>query len=231
MGLQDCCDLRFGKFVDGACTPAPARSSRVSGIPCVFGVDEQGREILSMIPGIVGNHPVRPEMTTDASLIACGQMLRRYHEAAQIQPGWANLPWRYRDPDPAAWEVICHGDVATCNIVHAGDVGLIDVDVAGPGPKLWDVAYAAYRLVPRAPPPAIRLWRPISARTTSVRTTAISPGSTPTLPDCVRSCRTGSKPAACAGDHRYDPLVDCPSRHAGTIVARRMTATIANPHW
>jgi hypothetical protein len=118
--------------------------------PRVRGVDEQGREILTMIPGEVGNHPVAPEMTTDASLVACARLLRRYHEAATIQPGWQDLPWRYRDPDPTRWEVICHSDFASYNIVyrHGMPVGLIDFDVAGPGPKLWDIAYAAFRLVP-----------------------------------------------------------------------------------
>jgi len=120
--------------------------------PRVLGFDEQGREVLTMIPGEVGNYPMTPAMTTDASLVACARMLRRYHEAAAIQPGWEKLPWRYRDPDPARWEVICHSDVAPYNIVYRAGmpVGLIDFDVAGPGPKLWDIAYAAYRLAPLA---------------------------------------------------------------------------------
>jgi hypothetical protein len=120
--------------------------------PRVRGIDTQGREVLTFIPGTVGNHPVAPEMITDASLVACARLLRRYHAAATIQPGWDALPWRVRHPDPATWEVICHGDVATYNTVYDGEtpVGLIDFDVAGPGPKLWDVAYAAYRLVPLA---------------------------------------------------------------------------------
>ncbi len=118
--------------------------------PRVLGFDAQGREVLTMIPGEVGNYPLTPAMMTEASLVACAHMLRRYHEAASIQPGWGDLPWRYRDPDPARWEVICHSDVAPYNIVYREglSVGLIDFDVAGPGPKLWDIAYAAYRLAP-----------------------------------------------------------------------------------
>lgn len=120
--------------------------------PRVLGFDERGREVLTMISGEVGNYPLAPEMTTDASLVAVARMLRRYHEAATVQPGWGELPWRYRDPDPGRWEVICHSDVAPYNIVYdrGEPVGLIDFDVAGPGPKLWDIAYAAYRLVPFA---------------------------------------------------------------------------------
>jgi aminoglycoside phosphotransferase (APT) family kinase protein len=118
--------------------------------PRVLGFDAQGREILTMIEGEVGNYPTTPEMQSERSLIAAAHMLRRYHNAATIQPGWGDLPWRYRNPDPARWEVICHSDVAPYNIVYrgGGPVGLIDFDVAGPGPRLWDVAYAAFRLVP-----------------------------------------------------------------------------------
>ncbi len=89
-----------------------AESSRV------LGIDEQGREMLTMIAGEVGNYPLTHEMTTDAALVAGATMLRWYHEAATIQPDWRDLPWRYRDPDPAHWEVICHGDVAPYNIVY-----------------------------------------------------------------------------------------------------------------
>lgn len=120
--------------------------------PRVLGFDERGREVLTMIPGEVGNYPTTPAMRTDASLVACARMLRRYHEAASIQPGWGDLPWRYRDPDPGRWDVVCHSDVAPYNIVYREGlpVGLIDFDVAGPGPKMWDIAYAAYRLAPLA---------------------------------------------------------------------------------
>lgn len=118
--------------------------------PRVLGVDDQGREALTMIPGEVGNYPTSPAMQTEASLMACAWLLRRYHEAATVQPGWGELPWRYRDPDPARWEVICHSDVAPYNIVYqeGTPVGLIDFDVAGPGPRMWDIAYAAFRLAP-----------------------------------------------------------------------------------
>ena len=51
-------------------------------------------------------------------------------------------------PEPV--EVICHYDFAPYNIVyqHGGAVGIIDFDYASPGPRLWDLAYLAYRIVP-----------------------------------------------------------------------------------
>jgi aminoglycoside phosphotransferase (APT) family kinase protein len=46
--------------------------------------------------------------------------------------------------------VICHNDFATYNLVFDDGrvVGAIDWDFASPGPRLWDLAYLAYRIVP-----------------------------------------------------------------------------------
>jgi hypothetical protein len=48
--------------------------------------------------------------------------------------------------------VICHNDVAPYNTVFMDGRprALIDFDTAGPGPRIWDVAYAAYTFVPLA---------------------------------------------------------------------------------
>lgn len=47
-------------------------------------------------------------------------------------------------------EVICHNDFAPYNVTFENlkPVGLIDFDTACPAPRIWDVAYAAYRFVP-----------------------------------------------------------------------------------
>lgn len=120
--------------------------------PRVLGFDDAGREVLTFQAGEVGNYPLTPDMTSEDALMAVADLLRRYHEAAVILPGWEDLPWRTRFPETGRWEVICHSDVAPYNTVYAGGVpvGLIDFDVAGPAPRLWDIAYAAYRFVPLA---------------------------------------------------------------------------------
>jgi Ser/Thr protein kinase RdoA (MazF antagonist) len=48
--------------------------------------------------------------------------------------------------------VICHNDVAPYNMVFVDERprALIDFDTAGPGPRIWDLAYAAYTFVPLA---------------------------------------------------------------------------------
>jgi hypothetical protein len=120
--------------------------------PRALGFDDQGREILTFIPGEVGNYPLTPAMVSDDALIASARLLRRYHEAATIEASWDDLSWRFGHPDRSRWEVVCHSDFAPYNLVFdaAKPVGIIDFDVAGPGPRLWDIAYAVYRFVPLA---------------------------------------------------------------------------------
>ena len=50
--------------------------------------------------------------------------------------------------------MICHGDFAPYNsVIRNGDVcGVFDFDTAHPGPRLWGLAYLAYRWVPLTAP-------------------------------------------------------------------------------
>lgn len=58
--------------------------------------------------------------------------------------------WRHGAGAPGGGEVICHNDVAHYNTVFVAGrpVAFIDRDPAAPGPRVWDLVYAAYRLVP-----------------------------------------------------------------------------------
>ncbi len=110
--------------------------------PRVLGVDEQGREVLSFLPGVSGRD-AWAQVVPDAGLRAFARLLRAYHDAvADFAPtihGWA-LEAR----PPRAGEIVCHGDFGPWNVVwDAGrPVGLLDFDFVGPGPALTDVAYA-----------------------------------------------------------------------------------------
>src|SRR3712207_5775624 len=60
--------------------------------------------------------------------------------------------WQLPAHEPA--EVICHNDFAPYNMVFTDQrlIGVIDWDTASPGPRVWDLAYLAYRLVPLTDP-------------------------------------------------------------------------------
>ena len=75
------------------------------------------------------------------------RLLRALHDATEGFDG-AGRPWRSPVHEPA--EVICHNDFAPYNLVFRDGlpVAAIDFDHASPGPRVWDLAYLAYRLAP-----------------------------------------------------------------------------------
>ena len=118
------------------------------GAPRVLGEDERGREILSFVEGDVPHDwPTPAYVWTDEAIHGIGALVRRYHDACASFVAPAAAHWRLGEPHG---EVICHHDVAPWNTVFRDGlpVALIDWDFAGPGTRLWDVAYAAWRYVP-----------------------------------------------------------------------------------
>ncbi|MCM3596195.1 phosphotransferase [Metabacillus idriensis] len=116
--------------------------------PKFLGIDEKGREILSFIEGETGNYPLKEYMWSNDVLKEIAKVLRLYHDSVSdfpMEEGWQSI-----DNTPQPFEVICHNDFATYNIIfnHKRPVGIIDFDVAGPGPRLWDIAYTLYTCVP-----------------------------------------------------------------------------------
>ncbi|MEK3905111.1 aminoglycoside phosphotransferase family protein [Paenibacillus sp. FSL R7-0179] len=127
-----------------------------AGAPRFLGVDEAEREILSFLPGEVpGNaYPeLEPYMWSEEALTGLARLLRSYHDATEgFVANSIHTEWQLPYADPAAHEVICHNDAALYNVVfeHRVPVALIDFDMAGPGPRLWDIAYTLYTSVPLA---------------------------------------------------------------------------------
>ncbi|MGE6753796.1 phosphotransferase [Rossellomorea sp. NPDC071047] len=116
--------------------------------PKFLGIDEKDREILSFIAGEAGNYPLKQYMWSDVALKGIAKMLRHYHDAVSDFP--LTDEWQPMDNTPATMEVVCHNDFAIYNIIFNQEkpVGIIDFDVAGPGPRLWDIAYTLYTCVP-----------------------------------------------------------------------------------
>ncbi|TFC96730.1 MULTISPECIES: phosphotransferase [Cryobacterium] len=148
--------IRVGNTVPrpaGPWTPAvhrlltTLRAAGVTEVPEPFGMDKQGREVLSYLPGIVGNFPLPSRIGSPTILHEAGSLLRRAHDASEPL-AYAAATWQLPAHEPI--EVVCLNDVAPYNMVFQDGhiAGLIDVDMASPGPRIWDLAYLAYRLVP-----------------------------------------------------------------------------------
>lgn len=131
---------------------AHLRSRGFDRAPEALGTDEQGREIISLLPGAVATYPLDAYVLTDRVLVAVAQMLRAYHDATTDFSAPEDTQWQWPAHQPV--EVMCHNDFAPYNLMFEGQelVGVIDFDTASPGPRVWDLAYTAYRFVPLTDP-------------------------------------------------------------------------------
>ena len=128
----------------------------VDFLPHPLGVDEDGREVLTHLHGVVPAYPLPGYVWAPVVLATAARQLAEVHAATatfltgadEDGPGGGAV-WQQSAREPV--EVVCLNDVAPHNMVfdHAGQVtGWIDVDAASPGPRVWDLAHLAYRLVP-----------------------------------------------------------------------------------
>jgi Phosphotransferase enzyme family len=119
------------------------------GAPRTLGFDDQGRHVLEYVEGDVPMPFDPPDH--DAALRRVGSMLRDFHDAsAEFRPP-ADARWNVVIR-PDAQDLVVHHDTAPWNLVCSpGRWVFIDWDNAGPGSRLWDLAYAAHGFVPLAP--------------------------------------------------------------------------------
>lgn len=124
------------------------------GCPRPLGVDDQGREVLSYLPGaVVGTTIPWPEWThSDLALVAVAKWLRRFHAAvADFRPA-ADARWRRPHPPWTAGMVVGHGDAAPYNACWDSGrgelVGFFDWDDAGPTSVVDDLAAVAFSWTP-----------------------------------------------------------------------------------
>lgn len=119
----------------------------VKGVPVALGLDERGREMLTFVSGDVVQYPLPAWIWHEAVLRDASRLLRQIHDAAAHLAS-ADQTWQLASHEPV--EVVCHNDFAPYNMVFQDGrlAGAIDFDAASPGPRIWDVAYLAYQLVP-----------------------------------------------------------------------------------
>ena len=123
---------------------------RVKRVPApeFLGIDPQSREILSYVEGET-EYPGDLWLNDDALIKSC-QILRHLHDASvDFVPSTATS-WAYHYPDQTQHEVICHNDFAPYNMVFRDGlpIAILDFDLCGPGPRIRDLAYLAFWMVP-----------------------------------------------------------------------------------
>jgi len=118
----------------------------VDWVPRPVGI-EGDRERLSFVEGEVPLYPLPDWVWPDAVLVDGARRLRQLHDAS-VGFDIEGAVWQTPAKVPA--EVICHNDFAPHNLafVDGAIVGAIDFDFCSPGPRLWDIAYFATRIVP-----------------------------------------------------------------------------------
>ena len=127
-------------------------SNGIDWVPDTLGYDDDGREVLSFLPGLVPNYPLPSWVWDESVLVSAVEHVRAFHDVTE---GFAcpDDVWQLASHEPA--EVVCHNDFAPYNLVFDDRhvlTSVIDCDTASPGPRVWDLAYLAYRVVPLTGP-------------------------------------------------------------------------------
>jgi hypothetical protein len=149
--------VRIGDTVRRPATPYSANvdallqhfvNEGVVGVPTPLGYDDQGRQVVSFVEGHVSDDP---RDLDESRLMELGQLIRRLHDVAVTFTPPTDAKWNVLIT-PDAEDIICHQDLAPWNLVRTSTrLTFIDWEGAGPGSRLWDLAYAAHGFVPFSP--------------------------------------------------------------------------------
>ncbi len=118
--------------------------------PTPLGMDEQGREIISYLPGVAASRPWPHVLLTDEGIKQAAKMLRSYHDIVQNFTPSTDAEWRIGKVPLLPGQIIRHGDLGPWNTLWRQDTltGLIDWDFAEPGERITDLAQLAYYFIP-----------------------------------------------------------------------------------
>ena len=190
---------------------------RVPHVPLVMGFDDQGREVLSYLPGHVVDIGTGASTLSVAQVVSVVRWTRAFHDA--VADFSHSGPWRFFPV--ARPSMIGHNDIAPYNVCFDGDqlVGVFDWDLAGPSTPLLELAFIAWNCVP--------LWRDIGPGNAAARLAVIS-ATYGTLaageilravPDRIQTMLDGIPVAAAAGDEGRARLMAAgePGRSSGSL--------------
>jgi Phosphotransferase enzyme family len=124
------------------------------GAPRPLGIDEDGREVLTFIPGDVAWPDHFHLLAGDEQVRRVAHVIREFHDAVAGFTPPSDAQWQVLIPAEGD-EIIAHHDLAPWNLILNDEQwAFIDWDVAAPGTRLWDLAYAIHGFVPLSADPA-----------------------------------------------------------------------------
>src|ERR1041385_4251944 len=109
--------VRVGETVRRATGPwtptihALLRHLRASGfamVPEPLGIDDRGREIISLLPGRAATYPLADSVVGETPRVRGAGMLRAFHDATTTFVPPDDAVWQWPAHEPV--EVICHND-------------------------------------------------------------------------------------------------------------------------
>jgi Ser/Thr protein kinase RdoA (MazF antagonist) len=126
------------------------------GAPRPLGFDERGREVLTFVPGTVAWPEHYRMLDDEKQLRRVARLIREFHDAVSGFTPPPDARWQVLTPSDGD-EIIAHCDLAPWNLViDEREWAFIDWDTAGPGTRLWDLAYAMHGFVPLSANPAFQ---------------------------------------------------------------------------
>lgn len=127
-----------------------------AGAPRVLGVDDEGREILTYIPGVSLSMEAPHLLESTDGVAKAGALVASLHAAMRSFVASEHSSWWTGSMDPVPSLTLTHGDLAPWNVIVDGDDWyLIDWDSACPGRFVWEAAYSLHTFAMLWPDPAL----------------------------------------------------------------------------
>lgn len=125
------------------------RSAGFEGASFPIEIQDDGREQLVFVEGIVPVPPYPAWAQSDGVLESVTNLMFDFHRASAILQ-FSTDAWSQEMADPYGGSIICHNDVCLENVVFRDGqaVALLDFDFAAPGRPIYDLAAFARMCVP-----------------------------------------------------------------------------------
>ena len=136
------------------------RGTGFTAVPEPYGFDDEGREHVSFIAGEAPQPPLPAWAGTTDTLSSIGELVAGFRQATATFVPRPTERWFASPAIPtefAAHGCVGHNDIDFGNIIFEDHlpIGLIDFDYAAPSDPVWDLAVAAFYLVPLRDPATI----------------------------------------------------------------------------